>query len=392
MARRTAATEPWPQRTLAALRLRQQQGLLQVRTAAAYRALVAQVGLQEAYAQTDVVAAADAVLTDQGALLLSLGPADPPIRLRELQLGGVAALVGGAAADLVLPLGGALGDPSRRSGAQVLTDLIAGRQLGLSGLGEPTPLQPRLELSGSVGLAQLGGGRLLLQRAIVENGLVAVSSGEGLLRSPLGPLLGPLVSALYSCGGAGSIGLTMPGLRQLGPGSPVLVGGAIGMVVGPGSGHHPAVQRQPSGHACGPGLCAAVMVELELLPAAGVHSCFLEGHGAALLVPIAAPVPLLDAETAAQAAAGPDVLEAPVLDLAIPRRIKPRLAHVSYAALQSGSFTLQGRQLRCAPAHSPRLAAAAADQLVELLCSGAMPLQEPLRPLSSRAGLVPLDL
>jgi uncharacterized protein (DUF39 family) len=352
---------------------------------------VTQVGLRQAFEQTDVVAAADAVLTDQGALLLSLGPADPPIRWRELQLGGVQTMVGGTS-DLVLPLGGGLADPNRRSGAQVLSELLAGQTLNLSGLGEVTPLQPRSELSGQVGLAHFGAARLLLQRVIVENGVVAVSSAEGLLRTPYGAVLGPLVSALYSCGGPGSIGLTMPGLSQLGPGSPVLVGGAIGTVVGAGSGHYPAVRRLASGHACGPGLTAAVVVELEQLCSAGLHSCFLEGHGAALLVPIAAPVALLDAETAAQAAAGPEQLEAPVLDLAIPRRIKPRLASVSYAALDSGRFNLGGRAVRCAPAHSPRLAAAAAAQLVELLRSGALPLREPLQPLSGRNGLVPLDL
>jgi uncharacterized protein (DUF39 family) len=391
MAPRTAASDPWSQRSFAALQQRQQQGTLQVRTAAAYRALVAQVGLRQAFEQTDVVAAADAVLTDQGALLLSLGPADPPIRWRELQLGGVQTMVGGTS-DLVLPLGGGLADPNRRSGAQVLSELLAGQTLNLSGLGEVTPLQPRSELSGQVGLAHFGAARLLLQRVIVENGVVAVSSAEGLLRTPYGAVLGPLVSALYSCGGPGSIGLTMPGLSQLGPGSPVLVGGAIGTVVGAGSGHYPAVRRLASGHACGPGLTAAVVVELEQLCSAGLHSCFLEGHGAALLVPIAAPVALLDAETAAQAAAGPEQLEAPVLDLAIPRRIKPRLASVSYAALDSGRFNLGGRAVRCAPAHSPRLAAAAAAQLVELLRSGALPLREPLQPLSGRNGLVPLDL
>ena len=381
-----------PPRTLAALRRRQLQGDLQVRTAAAYRELVAQVGLAQAYAQTDVVAAADALLTDQGAVLLNLGPTDPPIRLRELQLGGVAALVGGASGDLALPLGGGLADPARRSGAQVLSDLLAGRSVAVSGLGEPTPLQPRLELSGSLGLEQLGGARLLLHRAIIENGIVAVSSSEGLLRTAHGTLLGPMQSALYSCGGPLSIGLTMPALSQLGAGSPVLVGGGIGMVVGTGSGHNPAVSRLPSGHARGPGAAAAVVVDLDALAAGALRSCFLEGHGAALLVPIAAPVALLDGAGAAQAAAAAADLEAPVLDLAIPRRIKPRLTSVSYAELQSGSFAVEGRQLRCAPAHSPRLAAAAAEQLAQLLRSGAVPLQEPLRPLSSSPTLRPLDL
>ncbi|MFM1812722.1 MAG: hypothetical protein RLZZ336_1660 [Cyanobacteriota bacterium] len=379
-------------RSLAALQQRQAGGDLRVLSAADFRTLVRDVGLHQAYDQTDVVVAADAAWTDQGVLLLSLGPSDPPIRLREVQLGGVNALVGGGSGDVVLSLGGGLTDPARRSGAQVLTDLLAGRPIALSALGEPTALQPRLELSGSLGLGQVAAGRLLLQRAVVENGIVAVSSAEGLLRTPHGPLLGPLVSGLITGGGAGSIGLTMPGLALLGPGSPLLVGGGLGWVVGAGSGHNPSPQRQPLGHACGPGAAVAVTVDLDQLDPAAVHSCFLEGHGAALLVPVAAPVPLLNGTIAQQAAAGPEALQVPVLDLGIPRRVKPRLADVSYAALASGALTLGGATLRCAPAHSPRLAAAAGARLAALLREGTFPLQAPLRPLSNRSALLPLDL
>jgi len=387
--RDAAALVPRP---LAALQQRQAGGDLRVLSAADYRALVRAVGLHQAYDQTDVVVAADAAWTDQGALLLSLGPSDPPIRLREVQLGGVNALVGGGSGDLVLPLGGGLTGPGRRSGAQVLTELLAGRPLALSALGEPTALQPRLELSGTLGLAQVAAGRLLLQRAVVENGIVAVSSAEGLLRTPHGPLLGPLVSALVTAGGAGSIGLTMPALAMLGPGSPLLVGGGVGWVVGAGSGHNPSPQRQPLGHACGPGAAVAVTVDLDQLDPAEVRSCFLEGHGAALLVPVAAPVPLLNGTMAQQAGAGPDALQVPVLDLGIPRRVKPRLADVTYAQLACGVLTLGGATLRCAPAHSPRLAAAAAARLATMLREGTFPLQAPLRPLSDRPALLPLDL
>jgi len=374
------------------MRQRQRSGDLRVCTAAAFANLVSEVGLDQAYRQIDVVAAADAVLTDQGAVQLSLGLVDPPIRLRELQFGGVPALVGGGAVDVTLPLGGGLADPGRRSGAQVLADLLAQRRVAVSALGETTTLQPRGDLSGSLGLEQLAGARLLLHRAITENGIVAVSSAEGLLRTPHGPLLGPLVSALYCCGGPGSIGLTMPGLSQLGLGSPVLVGGGLGTVVGSGSGHNPHVKRLPSGHACVPGASAAVSVDLVALRPELVHGCYLEGHGATLLIAVAVPVLLLDRAIAAQAAQAAAQLVAPVLDLAIPRRIKPLLGQVSYAQLQQGVIEVQGAKLRCAPAHSPRLAAAAAQQLSRLLLEGTVPLQPALQPLPQRSSLVPLDL
>jgi uncharacterized protein (DUF39 family) len=380
-----------PPRDELSLRERQRQGRLRVRLAADWRALVATVGLAEAYAETDVVVAADAGFTDQGSLHLHLGPTDPPIRLREASLGAVSALTGAAAADLVLPIGGGPGEGGRRGGAQVLAELLAGLAVDLDSAGEGTRLQPRRELHTRLDLERIGGGRLLLHRAIVENGVVAVSSAEGLLPSPFGPLLGPFVNALWTAGGAGSIGLTMPGLAQLGPGSPVLVAGGLGWVVGSGSGHQPQPRRQAGGQARSPGAVAAVSVDLHSLEPGWLRPCFFEGHGSALLVPIAAPIALVDEATARQAACGDEELEAPVLDVSVPRRLKPGHGPVSYAALRQGRIRVEGQMLRAAPAHSPRLAEAIGRELVRRLEQAAFPLRLPVQPLSARPGLLPLE-
>jgi uncharacterized protein (DUF39 family) len=375
--------EALPPRSSLELRQRQERGALRVRTAAAYRSLVQELGLAEAYAVTDVVVAADACFSDQGSLHLSLGPTDPPIRLRELQLGGVTALASGGPGELVLPIGS--------GGARVLEALLGGEALPLAASGEATPLHPRRELHTNLDLGRIGLARLVLQRAIVENGVVACSSAAGLCASPWGPLLGPHHTALYSSGGAGSIGLTMPGLAQLGAGSPVLVAGATGWVLGAGSGHQPGVRRQPSGHATSPGAVAAVAVDLADLERRWLRACTFEGHGSGVLVAIAAPVQLVDASSARRAAATPEQLQAPVLDLAIPRRVKPSLGTVSYAELASGRLTVGAQRLRCAPAHSPRLAAEIGEELVKRLEQNRFPLQLPLQPLPERPNLLPLD-
>lgn len=379
----------FPPRSEAELRRKQERGQLQVRAAADFRSLVQHAGLAEAYAATDVVVAADAGFTDQASLHLSLGPTDPPIRLRAGQLAGVAGLAGCGSGELVLPIGTGLADAM--GGAQLLGALLAGRALPFSASGEATAQQPRRDLDTRITLAQIGSGRLLLHRAIVENGIVALNSAEGLVRSAFGPLLGPWGNALYTCGGAGSIGLTMPKLALLGPGSAVLVAGAIGWVVGAGSGHQPQPRRQPSGHACSPGAAAAVSVDLHQLDPRWIRPCFFEGQGSALLVAIAAPVPLLNGSLARQAAADHNALEAPLLDFSIPRRVKPGFGGVSYDALRSGVIAVGGRRLRCAPAHSPQLAASLAEELCERLRQGSFPLRLPLQPLSERAALIPLE-
>lgn len=378
-------------RSEAELQERQRRGDLQVRPAAAYRALVAEVGLEQAYASTDVVVASNAEFTDQATLQLSLGPTDPPIRVREFRLGNVEGRGGHGGTDLLLPIGGGLSEPQRQGGAQVLAALLAGEEVELLASGEATALHPRRELETRLSLERIGAGRLLLHRAIGENGVVAVSSAEGITRSPFGPLLGPYITALYSCGGSGSIGLTMPGLSLLGPGSPVLVGGALGWVTGAGSGHLPDTRRQPGGHARVPGAVAAVSADLHELRAEWVRPTFFEGHGSGLLVAIAAPVPLINATVALQAAAENDQLEAPVLDFSIPRRVKPGFGGLPYSQLLRGRIQVDGHQLSCAPAHSPRLAEGIAVELIERLRSGHFPLRLPALPLSSRSALIPLE-
>jgi uncharacterized protein (DUF39 family) len=171
----------------------------------------------------------------------------------------------------------------------------------------------------------------------------------------------------------------------------VLVGGGVGWVVGSGSGHQPHPRRQASGHARTPGAVAAVSVDLHALEPGWLRPCFFEAQGSALLLPIAAPVALIDGATALQAAARDGQLEAPVLDLSVPRRIKPSFGAVSYASLRSGRIEVEGHGLRAAPAHSPRLAEAIAQELVRRLEENTFPLRLPLLPLSPRSALLPLE-
>ena len=364
-----------PNRSETELQQWQREGQLQVRSATAFRALAEEQGLEQAYRETHVVVASDAELTQQASLVLHLGPSDPPIRVRQVRFGPAEGHGGHGNTDLVIPMGS--------GGAPLLSALLEGQRLPLSIGGTPSQQQPKVELETELGLAEIPCGRLLLHRGICENGVVAVSSREGLTPTPWGPVLGPWTSALYSCRGPGSIGLSMPGLQDLGAGSPVLVGGAIGWVSGPGSGHNPATKRGPSGHALGPGACCALQVDLHGLKPSAIRSTRLPDGSSGLLVAIAAPIPLLNRSRAEQLLAPAEALSAPLLDFGIPRRVRPSPASATYAELLSGSVRLGERQLSAAPAHSPRLAEEAAAQLQDMLQSGAFPLRLPLAPLPS---------
>jgi uncharacterized protein (DUF39 family) len=379
----SAARGDAPARSESELIALQQRGDLQVCTAERFRARVAEHGLQEAFRQTHVVVAGEAGFTAQASLVLHLGPSDPPMRIERGRLGSAEAGGGHGNTDLVLPMQG--------GGAAALEALLLGQRLPFSASGQASPQHPRQELETQLSLEQIGAGQLLLHRAIAENGVVAVSSRDGLTPTPWGPVLGPLGSALFSCGGAGSIGFTMPGLHALGPGSPVLVAGAVGWVSGAGAGHQPQVRRQASGHALSPGASCAVSVDLHGLEQRWIRACHQRQEGSGLLVAVAAPVPLLDLAVARQAACTQAQLQAPVLDYGVPRRVRPSLGSVNYAELLSGELVLGDQRLRCAPAHSPRLAEEMALELCERLCSGRFPIRLPLVGLPQRPALVPLE-
>jgi uncharacterized protein (DUF39 family) len=132
-------------------------------------------------------------------------------------------------------------------------------------------------------------------------------------------------------------------------------------------------------------------VDLHDLRSEWVRPCYLEGHGSALLVAIAAPIPLLDEATARLSAAPDDRLEAPVLDVSIPRRIKPSFGGVPYSSLLAGRIQVDGRPIPAAPAHSPRLAESIGLELIHWIEDGRFPLRLPAVPLTSRSALLPLD-
>ncbi|WP_368656120.1 homocysteine biosynthesis protein [Synechococcus sp. HK05] len=379
----SAARGGAPARSESELIALQQRGDLQVCTAAQFHDRVAEQGLEQAFRQTHVVAAGEAGFTAQASLVLQLGPSDPPMRIERCRLGSAEASGGHGNTDLVLPMQG--------GGAAALEALLQGQRLPFSASGLASPQHPRQELETQLCLEQIGAGQVLLHRAIAENGVVAVSSREGLTPTPWGPVLGPLGSALFSCSGAGSIGFTMPGLHALGPGSPVLVAGAIGWVSGAGAGHQPKVRRQASGHALSPGASCALSVDLHGLEQRWIRACQHRQEGSGLLVAVAAPVPLLNLAIARQAACTNEHLQAPVLDYGVPRRVRPSLGSVSYTQLLSGQLMVGDQRLRCAPAHSPRLATEIALELSERLRSGRFPLRLPLVGLAERPALLPLE-
>ena len=371
------------------LQQRQATGDLRVRTSTQFRADVAVLGLQKAFARTDVLSAGNCSISTQASLTIGLGPCDPPIQIQRAELAGVRLQCHGSNNSLTMPL--SAGDRLERSGAAVFQSLLKGASVPFVASGKRQPQFPRQELVTQLDLAGLGMTRLLLPRAISENGIVAVNGGEMRLWSFHGPLLERLGNAVFTAPGGRSIGLSSPRLDCLGVGSPVFVAGAIGVVVGVGIGHQPHCNRLPSGHALAPGATAAVSTDAEGIKPDWLRPCWFGELGAAVMVALAAPVPLLTIRAAAAAGLGDHQVQAPVLDFSIPRRVRPGFGCVSYKDLLSGRITIKGRDIPTASATSLRLTDDITAALAEKLRDGSFPLIAPFKPLPEKATLTPVN-
>ena len=102
-------------------------------------------------------------------------------------------------------------------------------------------------------------------------------------------------------------------------------------------------------------------------------------------------MPLLNEQIAAHCAVQDKDLVAPVMDFAIPRRVRPTFGLVSYAQLKSGHLTLNGQKVRTAPLSSLYLAQQVAETLQGWIEAGEFELTEPVAPLPQDRAFLPQD-
>jgi L-aspartate semialdehyde sulfurtransferase len=82
-------------------------------------------------------------------------------------------------------------------------------------------------------------------------------------------------------------------------------------------------------------------------------------------------------------------LVAPIVDFAIPRRVRPTFGLVSYAQLKSGKVKIDGKAVRVAPLASLYLSQEVAKCLQQQIIAGEFLLSEPVAPLPDDRLFIP---
>lgn len=389
------------QRTLNQINDKIRRQTVRVDTAETFKARVCQAGIDVAFAAVDVVTFGTFEPMESSGAILNLGHTDPPIKIRTCELDGVPAYAGFGAVDVYLGASqSATGSGSgshegegfrERGGGHVIADLVAGRAVQLSAVGQVTDCYPRSALETTLTRETVNQFYLFNPRNLHQNFIVGVNGGDRPLATYLGPLQPNLGNAVYANLGALSPLMNDPWLEVIGVGSRIFLGGGIGYVAWEGTQHFPLQKRLPNQTPVGPAATVALIGDAKGMQAQWVRGCYFRGYGPSLMLGVGIAIPLLTSQVAAHCGIQDDALVAPVVDFAIPRRVRPTFGLVSYAQLKSGSIKLHGQQVRTAPLASAYLARQVAAELRTWILAGTFELTQPVHPLPQDRMFLPRD-
>lgn len=379
-------------RTIAEINDKIQRHQVVVWTVEQLKARVQQVGVAQVAKEVDVVTTGSFEPMESSGAILNIGHTDPPIKIRQCWLDGVAAYSGFGAVDLYLGAtqvadaavageGADAVDVRERGGGHVIEDLIAGKPVHLKAIGQVTDCYSRASFETTITRDTINQFYLFNPRNVYQNFIVGVNGGDRLLHTYLGPLQPYLGNAVYSNPGAISPLFNDPDLQLIGIGTRIFLGGGIGYVSWEGTQHFPLQKRLPNRTPIGPAATLAVIGDAKQMSPRWVRGCYFRGYGPSIMLGVGIALPILNEEVVSRCAVQDQDLVAPIVDFSIPRRVRPTFGLVSYAQLKSGRITIEGKPVRVAPLASIYLSRQVAVELKQWIEAGQFTLTEPVAPI-----------
>lgn len=369
------------------------------------KAQVAEIGVTQAAKTVDVVVAGTFEPMESTGAIINLGQTDPPIDIRRCWLDGVPAYAGFGAVDLYLGAAQLPESPEAeevytretafkdlRGGGHVIEDLIAGKPVNLKAIGHATDCYPRPAFETTITRETINQFYLFNPRNLYQNFIVGVNGGDRPLYTYLGLLKPQLGNAVYSNAGEISPLLNDPDLKAIGIGSRIFLGGSVGYVAWEGTQHFPLQKRLPNRTPIGPAATLALIGDAKQMNSKWVRGCYFQNYGPSLMLGVGVPFPVLDESVVANCAVRDEELVAPVVDFAIPRRVRPTFGLVSYAQLKSGRISIDGKSVRVAPLASISRSRQVALELKQWIDLGEFTLTEPVAPIPMDRSFVPQDV
>jgi uncharacterized protein (DUF39 family) len=389
-------------RTIAEINEKISRGTAVVWTVEELKAQVAAIGTAAAFERVDVLTAGTFEPMESSGAIVNLGHTDPPIKIRQCWFDGIPAYAGFGAVDLYLGAGATIdyggSDTEKgvilpeRGGGHVIEDLIAGKQVNLRAIGQGTDCYPRTAFETTISKDTINQFYLFNPRNLYQNFIVGVNGGDSPLYTYLGVLQPRLGNAVYANVGALSPLLNDPELQSVGIGTKIFLGGGIGYIAWEGTQHFPLQKRRSNRTPIGPAATVALIGDAKQMNARWVRGCYFKNYGASLMLGVGVPFPVLNEEVIVRAAIQDKEIFAPVVDFAIPRRVRPTFGLVSYQQLKTGRITIEGKTLRVAPLASIAMSRQVAIELKQWIEAGKFTLTEAVAPIADDRVFLPQDL
>ncbi|MDF1553885.1 MAG: homocysteine biosynthesis protein [Deferrisomatales bacterium] len=385
---------PRNQKTIAEINHKLRAGKAVVVTAEEMVDVVQTEGARGAAARVDVVTTGTfGVMCSSGAFL-NFGHTKPKMKASKVWLNEVEAYAGIAAVDCYIGATQVREDdplnkvhPGRFSygGGHVIEDLVAGRAVKLRATSYGTDCYPLREHEAELRLGDLRDAVLFNPRNAYQNYNCAVNASDRTIYTYMGVLRPRLANATFSSAGELSPLLNDPHYWTLGTGTKIFLGGAVGAVAWAGTQHAPQTPRNARGVPEGGAGTLMVTGDLKQMSPRFLRGASLVGYGTSLMVGIGVPIPILNEELAWFTGVSNHDITCPVVDYgdAYPSGEGAALGRVSYAELQSGSITLNGRSIQSSPLSSISRAREIAVTLKQWLDDGRFNLGEPQIPLAT---------
>ncbi|WP_267383831.1 homocysteine biosynthesis protein [Cyanobacterium sp. uoEpiScrs1] len=363
--------------------------------------------IEQVFEEVDIICTGTFEPMESSGAIINLGHTDPPIKIRQCWLEGIPAYAGFGAVDLYLgattmidhSVTGEASDGDNRQGAilergggHVIEDLIAGQPISLRAIGQVTDCYPRTSFETTITRNTINQFYLYNPRNLYQNFIVGVNGGENTLYTYLGPLQPELGNAVYS--NPGEIGplINDPNLEVIGIGTRIFLGGGIGYIAWEGTQHFPLQKRLSNKTPIGPAATLALIGDAKEMSSQWVRGCYFHKYGPSLMLGVGVPLPVLSPNVIKHCSVNDHEIVAPVVDFAIPRRVRPTFGLVSYAQLKSGQISIEGKTVRVAPLASISRSRQVAQELKQWIKAGKFTLTEPVASLPDNRSFIPQDL
>lgn len=350
--------------------------------------IVKEKGASQAAKEVDVVTTGTFSPMCSSGMLFNFGQTTPTIKASKVWLNKVACYAGLAAVDAYIgatepaeddPLNKVYPGGFRYGGGHVIEDLLQGKKVFLEAKAYGTDCYNARKMKKYVTLDDLPNALLCNPRNCYQNYNCAVNMTDKTVYTYMGMLKPDCGNAYYCSAGELSPLFNDPCYKTIGIGTRIFLGGGIGYVTWHGTQHNPDVERTPGGAPKSAAGTLMVQGDLKQMSAEYIKAVSIPGYGNSLAVGMGIPIPILNEEMAAYTAVSNRDLFTQVIDYGhdYTNRIARSYGEVSYEQLQSGTITVNGKEVPTAPLSSVYMARKIAEELKEKIAGGSFLLSRP---------------